>query len=198
MDLVSDEAPKAKRVCHGERKAGGPCGARPLRVGTVLGGVRLSGDYCRAHDPDVPESVRFGTSAQAREASLIGGGRPPMPKPTDIARQLIERHVYMVLRPHFRTIGLDLHDDGSTTRLDRGAIVTGESKDGEVIASDIEDLGAQIAAAEKLLDRVYGRPKQTQEVTGADGGPLEMVPVAIDRGDAVAVLLAGTRAVREP
>ena len=132
----------------------------------------MSGDYCRAHDPDLPDSVRFGSREQAREASLIGGGRPPMPKPTDLARELIERHVYTVLAPHFKTIGLDLHDDGSVTRLDRGAIVTGESKDGEIIASEIEDLGAQIAAAEKLLDRVYGKPRQALEHTGADGGPI--------------------------
>ncbi len=182
-----------KRQCKGERKAGGPCGANPMRPGTVVKGITVTGKWCLQHDEDLPTSAKIGGRAHG---SL--GGRPPMPKPTDIARQLIERHVYMVLRPHFRTIGLELADDGTVTRLERGAIVTGESKDGEVIASDIEDLGAQIAAAEKLLDRVYGRPKVTQEVTGADGGPLELVPVSIDRGDAVVALLAGTRAVREP
>ncbi len=193
---MSDE-PKVKRVCHGERKAGGPCRANPVRQGTVVAGVALSGKWCRRHDPDLPEWARFGSHAQVRAAGALGG-RPAMPKPTDIARQLIERHVYTVLAPHFKTIGLDLHDDGSVTRLDHGAIVCGESKDGDIVPSEIEDLGAQIAAAEKLLDRVYGRPKQTQEVTGADGGPLEIVPVSNDRGDAVAVLLAGTRAVPAP
>lgn len=161
-----------KRLCHGTRKDGKPCRGNPALPGTMIAGIRMSGDYCRAHDPELPDSFRFGSRVQAREASLIGGGRPPMPKPTDIARQLIERHVYMVLRPHFRTIGLDLADDGTVTRLERGAIVTGESKDGDVIASDIEDLGAQIAAAEKLLDRVYGRPKVVQEVSGLDGAPI--------------------------
>ena len=158
-----------RRRCQGKRKADGePCGAVPVRQGTTIAGVALSGDYCRRHDPDLPEWARFGSPTQARAAGMLGG-RPPMPKPSDIARQLIERHVYMVLRPHFRTIGLDLNDDGSVTRLDCGAVVTGESKDGDVIASDIEDLGAQIAAAEKLLDRVYGRPRQALEHTGPDG-----------------------------
>lgn len=35
------------------------------------------------------------------------------------------------------------------------------------------DLGARIDAAEKLLDRVEGKPKQTTEVSGPDGGPVQ-------------------------
>jgi hypothetical protein len=85
---------------------------------------------------------------------------------------LVEENVAAILRPHFKALGLRLNDDGSVEQLERGAILTGESKDGEVRASLIEDLGAQIAAAEKLLDRVYGRPKQATEISGPDGGPL--------------------------
>ena len=79
-----------------------------------------------------------------------------------------------VLRPHFKALGLHLNDDGTITPLERGAIITGESKEGTVVPSVIEDLAAQIAAAEKLLDRVYGRPKQQTEISGPDGGPLEV------------------------
>lgn len=127
--------------------------------------------YCRAHSPDLSETNRFGSHAQAKAAGDVGG-RPPMPKPTEVARQLVERHVFAVLAPHFKTLGLELGADGEVTPLPRGAIITGESKDGEVIASTIEDLGAQIAAAEKLLDRVYGRPKQATEISGPDGEPI--------------------------
>lgn len=182
------------RACKGTTRKDTPCEAKPLKAGSVIEGVTVNGNHCRAHDPDLPDSARFGSRAQAKEAAKLGG-RPPMPKPTEVARQLVERHVYAVLRPHFKALGLELEDDGSVTPMTLGAVLTGESKDGIVIASKIEDLGAQIAAAEKLLDRVYGRPKQSTEISGPDGGPVEMVPVAQDRGDQVARILGGTRAV---
>ena len=40
--------------------------------------------------------------------------------------------------------------------------------------SDVEDLGAQITAAEHLLSRVYGKPRQQLEHAGAEGGPIEL------------------------
>lgn len=153
----------AKRRCQAKNKAGQPCNASPLK----------GKNFCSAHDPVTPPSARFGSRAQATEAGKLGG-RPPLPKPTDLARELLERHVYAVFRPHFKALGLELEDDGSVTPMVRGAIMTGESKDGTVVASEIEDLGAQIAAAEKLLDRVYGRPKQTQEISGPHGDPITL------------------------
>jgi hypothetical protein len=188
---------KAQRpkTCTGKTRKGVRCKAAPLKPGTVIDGVTVKGKHCRAHDPDVPASARFGSHAQAKAAG-DKGGRPPLPKPTELARQLVERHVTGILRPHFKALGMQLNDDGTVEMLERGAIVTGESKEGVVVASEIEDLGAQIAAAEKLLDRVYGRPKQTQELTGAGGGPVELVPVSRDRSADVVRLLAGTGAVR--
>jgi len=35
-----------------------------------------------------------------------------------------------------------------------------------------------MAAADKLLDRIYGRPKQATEITGAGGGPLTFADLA--------------------
>lgn len=170
--------------CTGTKKAGGPCGAPALK-GT---------ERCAAHPLD-PDSPRFGSPAQAREAGKKGG-RPALPKPTDVARRLIEENVTAILRPHFLALGLELHADGTTTRLEGGATMYGESKDGVVVASNYEDLGAQIAAAEKLLDRVYGRPKQATEISGPEGGPVEIVPVKRQSGDVVS-LLKGTGVVRE-
>jgi hypothetical protein len=153
----------ADRRCKGKTKKGKRCHAPPLK----------DKDFCSAHDPDTPALERFGSHARARAAGVLGG-RPPLPKPTDVARELIEANIAAVLRPHFKAIGLLLNDDGTVEQLDHGAILTGESKDGYVRASDIEDLGAQMAAAEKLMDRVYGRPKQTQEISGPDGNPVEI------------------------
>lgn len=153
-----------KRSCQGTNKAGKPCNGNPLK----------GGDYCLAHaDEQTRASVGFGGS---RAGAL--GGRPSLPKPTELARELIERNVVAVLRPHFKALGVMLNDDGTTGPLDHGAILTGEAKDGTVVPSTIEDLGAQIAAAEKLLDRIYGRPKQQTEVSGPDGGPVTVTDLS--------------------
>lgn len=42
-----------------------------------------------------------------------------------------------------------------------------------VLKSRFSSDGAKIAAAVALLDRGYGRPRQSLEHTGADGGPIE-------------------------
>ena len=47
--------------------------------------------------------------------------------------------------------------------------LVGVLKDTEAPAS------AKVAAATALLDRAYGRPTQTTELTGADGGPLKLM-----------------------
>lgn len=181
-----------RRQCKGETKKGAPCGAPPLKPGTVIEGVTVSGKWCRQHDEDLPSSAKIDRTRTPEQM----GGRPPLPKPTDVARRLVEENVAAVLRPHFKALGLMLSDDGTVTSLERGAIITGESKDGTVVPSVIEDLAAQIAAAEKLLDRIYGRPKQQTEISGPEGGPVEVVPVRRQAADVVG-LLTGTGAVRE-
>jgi hypothetical protein len=103
-----------------------------------------------------------------------GSGRPRVPRSTDLQRELVDRHAVAVVRPYFRALGLDIDQDGNVTQLAHGAIVVGRDKEGGVHASTIEDLGAQIAAAEALLNRVYGRPRQALEHTGACGGPIEV------------------------
>lgn len=189
-----------KRRCSGKNSKGDPCGAHPLKPGTVIEGVEVKGKHCRRHDPDVPASARFGSHAQAREAGKKGG-RPPLPKPTDIARRLIEQNELALQRPYWRTLGYDVKigEDGlELVELpDGGAKMHGESKEGDIIASPYEDLGAQQEAAERLWNRVYGKPKQTQEITGADGGPVEIVPVTRAKAKAVGGILAGVGAGKD-
>ena len=103
-----------------------------------------------------------------------GSGRPRVPRSTDLQRELVELHAVAVVRPYFRALGLDVAGDGTVTPLEHGAIVVGRGKDGGVHASTVEDLAAQIAAAEALLNRVYGKPRQQLEHTGPDGGPIEL------------------------
>lgn len=152
----------SKRQCKGTTKAGKPCGANPLK----------DGDFCLAHsDAETRESVGFVPDNGK-------GGRKPLPTPTQVARKLIEDNIAVILRPHFQVLGYDVETGPEGIALvpleDGGAKLYGESRDGVVRASPYNDLGAHMAAADKLLDRIYGRPKQATEITGADGGPLKM------------------------
>ena len=85
-----------------------------------------------------------------------------------------------MLRPFFRTLGYDVRvsDDGELSLVeleDGGAKLYGTaSRDGEINVSPHDDLAAMVGAAERLLNRVYGRPKLQAEVTGADGGAVRV------------------------
>lgn len=178
---------KPKRSCHKENRKGGPCGA-PVIKGS-------DPPVCISHaDEETKRSAGFG-------GAQPGSGRPALPKPTEIMRRLVEQHVEAVIGPHFRTLGFEVVRDANgelsiQASENGGAKVFGESKEGVVRISEYDDLGAHIAAAEKLLDRVYGRPKQTTELTGEGGGPVELVPVAMDRKASVVGVLAGAGAVK--
>lgn len=150
-----------RRYCKEVNRNGDPCMAHPLE-GT---------DLCMAHSPEsVRESVGF-------VANNGFQGRPALPKPTDVARRLVEENVVALLRPYWRTLGYDVQiADGRIALVeleDGGAKIYGTSaKDGRVFVSEHDDLGAMMQAAEKLLDRVYGKPKQVSEVSGPDGAPI--------------------------
>jgi hypothetical protein len=48
-------------------------------------------------------------------------------------------------------------------------------------------------ATDRILDRVYGKPRQAMELTGSGGGPISIdVPTDEDRAKAVAQMLAMT------
>ena len=172
----------AKRQCKGTTKKGRPCKSPPLK-GT---------DFCLSHSgADTRRKVQF-------VGGQPGSGRPRLPTPSEVARKLIEENIVVILRPHFHALGYDVEVTGQgigLVKLDGGgAKLYGESRDGVVRASDFEDLGAQIAAADKLWDRIYGRPKQSTEVTGPDGGPIEHdhvgIPTSQDFQSGVAAVLA--------
>jgi hypothetical protein len=90
----------------------------------------------------------------------------------------VEENVAVVLRPHFRTLGHDVEVTDDGLRLvpieGGGAKLYGTSKDGDVIVSEHDDLGAMIVSSEKLQDRIYGKSRQALEHAGPDGGPIEL------------------------
>lgn len=149
--------------CSGTTRKGTACKAHPLK------GKRT----CLAHaDAETRESVGF-------VADNGKGGRPALPRPTETARRLIEANQAAVLRPHFRVLGYDVVETDEGLELQSieggGAKLHGTNqRSGQIIVSDHDDLGAHVVASEKLQDRVYGRPKQATELTGPEGGPVQV------------------------
>ena len=155
-----------KRACNKLNEKGDACKANPLRPGTVIDGVTVTGKWCRQHDEDLPPSAKLDRTRTPEQM----GGRPRNLKPSDIKRKLMERYELAAQRPYWRTLGYDVVINGAgdcelVELPEGGAKLFGESKDGQIQVSGVDDLGAMIAAVEKLEDRVYGRPKQASEVT---------------------------------
>lgn len=109
----------SRRQCQAHNRAGEPCGAAPL----------TGSEYCRAHDPTVPEETRFGSPVQAGRAGA--SEKPRTPGVMEQLRQRVEEHADQILAPYFAAL------------------------------ADGEDVETRMKAAERLLDRVFGRPTQS-------------------------------------
>lgn len=157
----------AERRCKATTKDGQPCKAAPLR----------DGDFCLAHaDEETRESTGF-VAANGK------GGRPKNPRVIDVLRERLEERIDDVIGPLFDAL-----------EADRGiAVGNGPSARVEYMT----DHATRIAAVRELLDRVYGKPRSTTEITGPEGSAIEIVTVEADQDHAaeVARILAQTRAV---
>lgn len=161
----------SKRRCHGTTKKNKPCGAPPLRPGTVIEGIAVTGKWCVQHDEDLPESARIG-------GAQPGAGRPRNPRAVDVLRERIEQDIDKVIVPLWEALEAT------------SGVVVGNGPSARL---EIEpDYRTRIAAARELLDRGYGRPRQAVEMSGPEGGPVEVVlPVdAVERSRRAAELLA--------
>jgi hypothetical protein len=174
---VTDDRPR----CSGTNgKTGAPCRAWPLH-GT---------DRCLAHsDATARESVGF-VAANGK------AGRPRNPRPSEVARQLIEQNVLVLQRPYWRTLGYDVElgpDGPRLVELEAGGAKMHSTSGGYVSMSKHDDLGAMMAAAERLQDRVYGKPTQATEISGPDGGPVEVIDTSDPENVAALHALLGRR-----
>jgi hypothetical protein len=144
--------PKPRR-CTGKTKAGKRCKAYALH-GTKP-------PRCLAHaDEKERERLRFG-------GAQPGAGRPAKPRPSAVARKLIEENTAAVLRPYWLTLGYDVEATGEGLKLvavEGGGAKLHTTGSGRVRVSAHADLEAMMRAAERLQDRVYGKPKQTVDV----------------------------------
>jgi hypothetical protein len=138
------------RRCTGTTRSGTPCKATP-RGDTGL---------CNAHSPKETQDFAGFGGPQA------GAGRPRKPRVVDVIRERIEQDMEPVIAALVDALSAD-----------RGVVVgAGESAELELLP----DHAARIAAARELLDRAYGRARQALEVTGEDGGPIELADAGLD------------------
>jgi hypothetical protein len=162
----------SKRRCKAKTLKGKPCQANPLKKGTVIDGTTVSGNWCRQHDKDLPDSSRIG-------GAQPGAGRPPSPRAVDVLRERIEQEIDQVLDPLWDALGAEA---GFTVGWGEHAFL-----------EMLPDHKTRIAAVRELLDRGYGRPKQATEITTPDGGALILVAPAdaTEKSAKAAALLAG-------
>lgn len=140
-----------RRRCQAKTKRGTRCQAAPLR----------GRKYCSAHDPDLPDSTRFGSKEQATRAGQLGG-RPRNPRPHEVLRERIEADIDRWLKP--------IED-----ALEHGRpVVIWDARAGRHEIQMVADPALALKAMQIAFDRVYGRPRQQVELTGEDGGPVRL------------------------
>lgn len=129
-------AAAGKRGCTSLTRQGQLCNAQA---------VRDSG-LCMGHQPkDVQRQKGFG-------GPQAGAGRPPAPRAVDVLRGRLEAQVDRVLAPFFDA-------------LDARMAMTVRKEDGSERVELLVDHNTRMRAASALLDRVYGRPRLTMDVS---------------------------------
>lgn len=172
-------------MCQGENIFGKPCGASPVTAGRVVSGITCSGDYCMAHEPalhseNAPGGHGFGGTSPK-------GGRPRLPKKTEVAMQMIEDAAAELIAEQLQI-----------AVMGEKAVVVGNGAHAEIEMSP--DLRARLAASDSLLDRLMGRARQTTEIIGAPAtaDELRRIQPTPDRARKVADILAQAGAVKTP
>lgn len=156
-----------RQKCAGTNKSGKPCGCYAMR----------GDEFCLSHgDQERKESAGFG-------GSQPNAGRPRNPRAVDVLRERIEADVDRVLKPLFDALEAEQ------------AMVVGHGRNAHL--EMVPDDRIRIVAANALLDRGYGKPRQSIAHTGPDDGPVN-VRVALDdeQRKALSDVLRGRPATR--
>lgn len=161
--------------CPKYTNAGNPC-SNKCQVATI-----------RGKHYKLKTCIMHASPAIRKELGIIGGpqpgaGRKKKVHPLDALRQRFEAEAERYFEPFEQALSA------------MKAVVVGNGASAHI--EMVEDVALRLAAVEKLMDRIYGRPKQISEITGADGGALEVaVPNDEERKQALAAILASTGAL---
>lgn len=163
-------------LCSETTNAGNPC---PQKAAVVfIRGKQYKLKTCAMHAP----------APIKRELNLFQYGHPGKAgrkkKKTalDLVRERIEGEAERYLQP--------LED----ALIALKAVVVGNGASAHIEYT--EDLALRVDTAFKILDRVYGKPKQTTELSGVGGDAIEIiVPSDDERKQSVAAILASTGAL---
>lgn len=122
------------------------------KAGTPCKAKPLKGkDVCIAH-----------SDKKARDATGFGitGGRPRKPRVVDVVRERIEADM-----DRWYTV---LVEASEATRT----VVVGSGDNAYI--EQVPDHPTRLRAFAEAMDRAYGKPVQATEVSGPDGGPIEV------------------------
>ncbi len=148
----------AKASCSGTTKAGKPCKAPPILQADDEGNR-----WCNTHHPSPPDGVQSPMKGEAHlAASRAGGAATRRPRVIDLLRERLESEY---VEPAIQAIAAALEAQRPVVTTD---------KDGNQSVRMVIDHPTRIRAAGEAFDRAYGKAKQVTELTGADGGPLEL------------------------
>lgn len=186
MSKVPKRAKNRSVYCVGHTTSGNPCESRHV----------IGSDYCAWHMAAAEREllgVRY-------PGELSGRARSSVVKAPEMLRQVMETNVDLILRPYFEALGIKLigYDEETCTPLVEevvggGLKLYGESKDGDIVMTPYPDLGGMVTVAEKLMDRVYGKPKQSTTIEGGIN-PIKVQPIkSQERAIEVATILAQAR-----
>lgn len=166
---------KPARTCGETTNAGNPCSAKCGTI--VVKGKRYQLKTCTMH-----ASAPIKKALGIHHSQYKGQGRKKNKTALDLVRERIEGEAERYLQP--------LED--ALTALK--AVVVGNGASAHLEYT--EDLALRVDTAFKILDRVYGRPKQITELSGTDGDAIEVrVPNDDERKQSVAEILASTGAL---
>jgi hypothetical protein len=126
--------------------------------------------------------------------------------PHELMRTVIESNPLAFMQPYLDALGIRVvfvpdaenpdifHPTAIVDPNSAGAVLYGVSKDGDVVISKHKDVEAQQRAAERLFDRVYGKPKQTNILaSAASSNDPQLVPFDDKRQAEIAAILEAAK-----
>jgi len=193
-----ERAKRGHRKCHGKNIYGEPCGAAPLRKGTEIEGIIVDGNWCLKHDPSVPDGA-WNRFVQEPGSNALRN-KPKVRRPLELLGEAIVKAPGLLMQPYLEALGLAWNEETEElVKVGDGAKIVGFSREGYARVSKHKDLEAQQRAAERMLDRVFGKPRQAVDVGAGGNGMVGIViPQTAERARVVLDVLQESGALQLP